>query len=251
MKFSVVVIISIVLLLGIPLLPLPSYWLTLINYIGLYSIVALGLVLLTGVGGLTSFGQAAFVGIGAYTTAYLSTVWGISPWLGLFAGLLVTLVSALVIGLVTMRMAGHFLPLATIAWGLSLYYLFGTLEILGKYDGLLGLPAINFLGFDLRQSNQIYYVIWIVVMLSLLSVHNLLNSRPGRAIRALKDAPEMAEAMGVNTGWLKVVIFLYAAMLASLSGWLFAHMQRAVNPSPFNLISGIEYLFMAVLGGIG
>lgn len=234
----------------LPLLPLPAYWITLVNYIGLYALVALGLVLLTGIGGLTSFGQAAFVGIGAYTTAYFSTVMGLSPWLGLFIGLGVTLISALAIGMVTLRMAGHFLPLATIAWGLSLYYLFGTLEVLGQYDGLLGLPAINLLGFELRSSKEIYYLIWLFVLLAVWSVNNLLNSRPGRAIRALRDAPEMAEAMGVNTQWKKVVIFLYAAALASVSGWLFAHMQRAVSPSPFNLVSGIEYLFMAVLGGI-
>ena len=250
MKLQVFQIFTLILLLAIPFLPIPAYWITLINYIGLYSLVALGLVLLTGIGGLTSFGQAAFVGIGAYTTAYLSTVVGISPWLGLLIGLSFTLVSALAIGLITLRMAGHFLPLATIAWGLSIYYLFGTLEMLGKYDGLLGLPPINFLGKDLRQSGEIFYLIWAFVLIGVLSVNNLLNSRPGRAIRALRDAPEMAEAMGVNTQWIKVVIFLYAAGLASISGWLFAHMQRSVSPSPFNLLSGIEYLFMAVLGGI-
>lgn len=235
----------------IPVLPVPTFWVTLLNYIGLNAIVVMGLVLLTGVGGLTSFGQAAFVGIGAYTTAYLSTALGFSPWAGLLAGVLLTTFSAILIGLVTMKMAGHFLPLATIAWGLSIYLLFGTLDFLGKYDGLLGLPAISFFGVELRQSREIYYLIWVAVLLAFVSVHNLLNSRPGRAIRALRDGSEMAESMGANTAWLKIIIFVYAAVLASVSGWLFAHMQRAVNPSPFNLISGIEYMFMAVLGGIG
>src|SRR5450830_1353544 len=91
-------------------LVLPEFYVTLLNYIGLYSIVALGLVLLTGVGGLTSFGQAAFVGLGAYTTAYLSTAYGLSPWIGLLAGLVITVISAYVIGLITMRMSGHYLP---------------------------------------------------------------------------------------------------------------------------------------------
>lgn len=88
----------IVALLGVPLV-LPEFYVTLLNYIGLYAIVALGLVLLTGVGGLTSFGQAAFVGLGAYTTAYLTTVYGVSPWLTLLAGLLVTAAVALSLGL--------------------------------------------------------------------------------------------------------------------------------------------------------
>src|SRR5437764_10157836 len=95
----------------------PAFWVTLGNYIGLYSIVALGLVLLTGVAGQTSFGQAAFVGIGAYTTAILTTRFGWSPWANLALGLMLTLALALCLGFVTLRMRGHYLPLATIAWG--------------------------------------------------------------------------------------------------------------------------------------
>jgi len=235
----------------LPLLPTPQFWITLLNYVGLYSLVAMGLVLLTGVGGLTSFGQAAFVGIGAYSTAYLSATLGLSPWLGLAAGLAITALCAALIGLVTMRMSGHFLPLATIAWGLALYYLFGNLEFLGKYDGITGLPPIDLLGWDLASGRDIYYLIWASVLLAALALHNLLNSRPGRAIRALKGGGTMAEAMGVDTAWTKLTIFVLAALLASWSGWLQAHLQRAVNPTPFSVNYGIEYLFMAVIGGIG
>src|SRR6266436_5099705 len=107
-------------------LVVPQFWVTLLNYIGLYSIVALGLVLLTGVAGQTSFGQAAFVGIGAYTTAYLSLNFpAISPWLNLVAAVALTALIALFLGFITLRMKGHYLPLATIAWGTSLYYIFG------------------------------------------------------------------------------------------------------------------------------
>src|SRR3954454_15862679 len=106
----------------------PSFWVTLGNYIGLYSIAALGLVLLTGVAGQTSFGQAAFVGLGAYTTAIATTQWQISPWLPLPLGLVLTAALALALGFITLRMKGHYLPLATIAWGISLYFLFGNME---------------------------------------------------------------------------------------------------------------------------
>ena len=244
---------AIVLLLALPWLPapiaVPEYWITLLNYIGLYSIVALGLVLLTGVGGMTSFGQAAFVGLGAYSTAVLSTQYGLSPWIGLVAGLIVTMAAALVIGAITMRLSGHYLPLGTIAWGLSLYFLFGNLDWLGKYDGINGIPALNVLGWSLDSGRRIFAVIWIVVLLAIVSVRNLLDSRSGRAIRALRGSTAMAEAMGVNTAWMKVVIFVYAAVLASISGFLYAHLQRAVNPTPFGLNYGIQYLFMAVVGG--
>jgi len=240
-----------VVLALLPVLPTPEFWITLGNYIGLYGIVAIGLVLLTGVGGMTSFGQAAFVGLGAYSTAYLTTQFGLSPWFGLLVGLVITMASAYVIGLITMRMSGHYLPLATIAWGLSLFFLFGNLEFLGKYDGLNGIPVLRVLGIELASGRAMFYLIWAVVLLAAIAMHNLLDSRPGRAIRALKGGGTMAEAMGVNTAWMKVVVFVVAAVLACISGFLYAHLQRAVNPTPFGLNYGIEYLFMAVVGGVG
>lgn len=238
------------LVLVFPLLPVPEFWVTLSNYIGLSAMVALGLVLLTGVGGLTSFGQAAFVGIGAYATAYLSTAQGCSPWAGLFAGVLLTMLAAWAIGMITMRLSGHYLPLGTIAWGLSLFFLFGNLELLGKYDGINGIPPIRIGHFSLDSARSIYFLIWGWLLLMVAALGALLHSRPGRAIRALKGGVVMAEAMGVHTVRLKVIIFVMAAMLASVSGWLYAHMQRSVNPTPFGLNAGIEYLFMAVVGGV-
>ena len=229
----------------------PEFWVTLGNYIGLYSIVALGLVLLTGVAGQTSFGQAAFVGLGAYTTAYLTTKYGTSPWFTLAIGMAITAAVALFLGFITLRMKGHYLPLATIAWGMSLFYVFGNLEILGGHTGMSGIPALSFAGFELKSEHRYYYLIWGIALASLWATNNLLDSRPGRAIRALKGGLEMAEAFGVNAARLKIVTFVYAALLACISGWLYAHLQRFVNPTPFGIPQGIEYLFMAVVGGAG
>ena len=239
------------LMLVLPLLPVPDFWITQSNYIGLYSIVALGLVLLTGVSGLTSFGQAAFVGIGAYTAAFLATKMGVSPWLTLFVGVALAIVAALIVGAVTLRMSGHYLPLATIAWGLALYYMMGNMEWLGKYDGLLGIPTLHFFGWDLGTGRGLHVLIWALALLAALAITNLLDSRAGRAIRALKSGSTMAEAMGISTFRYKITAFVIAAALAAISGWLFAHFQRTVNPTPFSLTKGIEYLFMAVLGGVG
>lgn len=229
----------------------PEFWITQLNYIGLSSLVVLGLVLLTGVGGLTSFGQAAFVGIGAYTTAYLTTRMGWSPWMTLLVALALTLVFAGIIGAITLRLSGHYLPLGTIAWSLSLYYLFGNLGFLGQHDGISGIAPLSVFGISLGVGRNMYYLVWLFVLLSLLLTHNLLHSRPGRAIRALKNGSSMAESFGVNMANYKVIIFVYAALLACVSGWLYAHLQRAVSPSPFGLNYSIEYLFMAVVGGAG
>jgi ABC-type branched-subunit amino acid transport system ATPase component/ABC-type branched-subunit amino acid transport system permease subunit len=228
---------------------LPEFYVTLLNYIGLYSMVTLGLVLLTGVGGLTSFGQAAFVGLGAYTTAYLCTAFGVSPWLTLLAGLALTVSVSYILGLLTLRLSGHYLPLGTIAWGISLYYLFGNMEFLGGHTGITSLPAVNLFGWELDSGRKFYYLIWVLTLLALGSIHNLLDSRSGRAIRALKGGGLMAESFGVDTAHMKIIIFVYAALLASVSGWLYAHLLRFVNPTPFSINAGIEYLFMAVVGG--
>jgi ABC-type branched-subunit amino acid transport system ATPase component/ABC-type branched-subunit amino acid transport system permease subunit len=230
----------------------PPFWVTLLNYIGLYSIVSLGLVLLTGVAGQTSFGQAAFVGLGAYTTAYLSLEHpALSPWLNLLIGLALTSAVALFLGFITLRMKGHYLPLATIAWGISLFYIFGNLEFLGGHTGLTGIPALSFFGIEMRSERHFYYLIWAITLASLWATRNLLDSRSGRAVRALRGGLEMVEAFGVDAGRLKIVVFVYAALLACVSGWLYAHLQRFVNPTPFGINQGIEYLFMAVVGGAG
>jgi branched-chain amino acid transport system permease protein len=244
-------IIFVALVVLLPMAPTPEFWITLANYIGLYSIVAIGLVLLTGVGGMTSFGQAAFVGIGSYTTAYLTAAYGVDPWITLVIGVALTACAAFILGAITMPLSGHYLPLGTIAWGLALYYLFGNLEVLGKYDGISGIEPISVFGTPLTSGRQMYFLIWLVVIVVIITSRNLLNSRPGRAIRALKGGGMMAESMGVNTARMKTVVFVYAAVIAGISGWLYAHLQRAVNPSPFSLNTGIEYLFMAVIGGAG
>jgi branched-chain amino acid transport system permease protein len=239
----------------LPLAPVPDFWITQLNYIGLFALVVLGLVLLTGVGGLTSFGQAAFAGVGAYTTAYLASAQGLSPWLGLAVALALALVLAVVIGGLTLRMSGHYLPLATICWCLALYYLVGNVAALGKYDGLLGLPPITVGSFSFQSERRIYGLIWAAALLGALAVSRLLDSRPGRVMRALNanrgGGSTMPEAMGASAFRYKLTMFVIAALLAAVSGWLYAHMQRSVNPSPFGIKFGIEYLFMAVVGGIG
>ena len=239
------------LLVGVVLAPqvLQPFHVTLLNYVGLYSLVALGLVVLTGVGGLTSFGQAAFVGIGAYATAVVSANLGLSPWLGLLVGLGITLVVALLLGLLTLRLAGHYLPLGTLAWGLALYYLFGNLPMLGGFAGIADLPYIQLGGWTIDSASDFTLIIGVLLVAALWMLGNLLDSRQGRAIRSLKEASGMAEAMGVNTMRSKLLAFVLAALLAALSGWIYAHMQRIVNPTPFSVTMGIEYLFMIVLGG--
>lgn len=245
---SIVVACAVIAIASAPFV-VPDYQVTLLNYIGLGTIVAVGLVLMTGIAGITSLGQAAFAGIGAYATALLSAKAGFSPWVGLLAGLMLAGLAAYIIGRLTLQLSGHYLPLSTIAWSISLYFLAGNLAVLGGHNGLTNLPAAGFAGIVLNSAERYYYLIWAMTGLSLLSVHNLLRSRTGRAIRCLRGRARMAEAFGVDTAQLKVVVFIHAALLAALSGWLYAHLVLFVNPTPFSLYASIEYLFMAVVGG--
>src|SRR6201991_4856532 len=164
----------------IPFIPgVPPFWLVLLDNIGLAALVAMGLVLLPGVGGLTSFGQAAFCGFGAYATALLTTAYGLSPWLTLPLSLVVSGLAAVVLGLITVRLSGHYLPLGTIAWGIGLFYLFSKLEFLGRNDGISGVPPLSIGSLRVIDPGTTYFSIWIAVLVSALLTMNLLDSRTG------------------------------------------------------------------------
>jgi branched-chain amino acid transport system permease protein len=241
---------AVLALLAAPLY-LQPFTITLFNYIGVYSFIALGLVLLTGTAGMVSFGQASFMGIAAYATAWTSAIMGYSPWLGLILALIVTCAIAAALGAVTLRLQGHFLSLSTIAWGLALYFTFGNIPGLGAYNGISALPPVSIGGLALIKSEQIFYLIWGALLLSLLAAHNLLDSRVGRAVRALRGGNALVESLGVNAFRVRLATFVLAALLAAISGWLYAHMSRFVSPSPFDVTMSIVFLMMAMIGGSG
>jgi ABC-type branched-subunit amino acid transport system ATPase component/ABC-type branched-subunit amino acid transport system permease subunit len=240
-----------VLLVGLAVAPLvlPEFYVTLLDYIGVATLVVLGLVVMTGVAGIVSFGQQAFVGVAAYATAGLTTVLGWSPWSSLPASIALVAATALLIGLVTLRLSGHYLSIATIAWGIAIYYLFGNLPLLGQYSGIDNVPAVSIAGWAFDTGRRSCFLIWTITAMALVAAHNLLDSRPGRAIRALRFRSVMAESCGVDTSALRLVVFVYAAVLAGIAGWLHAHYLRFVSPHAFGVNAGIDYLFMAVIGG--
>jgi branched-chain amino acid transport system permease protein len=239
-----------ILLLAVTPALLGPFKITLLNFIGIYTLAALGLVLLTGVGGMLSFGQAAFVGIAAYATAWTSAIHGHSPWLGLLLAVVLVCGIAALLGAITLRLEGHFLPLSTIAWGLAIYFLFGNIDALGHFNGIGDIPPISIGTVALRSSAQIFYLIWAVVIAALYLCGNLLASREGRALRALRGGRIMVESLGINSFRIKVATFVIAALLSALSGWLYAHMGRFVSPTPFDVNAGILYLLMAMVGGM-
>ena len=230
---------------------LPTFYVTLFGYVGLGTLVAFGLVLLTGVSGQTSFGQASFVGIAAYATTLLTKFAGAPPILGLAAGLLLTGAIAWLLGLVTARLSGHFLALVSVAWGISFFSLFGTLPLLRGFNGIGNIPPLS-LGVLSAESLRVNLgVIWAAVTLVMAMSASLLDSRIGRAIRTLNGARLMGESVGIDTVRLSRTVFVIAALYAGVAGFLFAHFQRFISPTPFSLGASIDYLFMVIIGSAG
>ena len=243
-RAPVLTIFALLFCAGLPFV-LTEYEATLAGFVGIAAIAALGLVLLTGVSGQTSFGHATFVGLAAYTTAWMTRYGGYPPLAGLAAGLVLTGGTAFLLGLITSRISGHYLPLATIAWCASFFYLFGVLPGLGGFNGFGEIPPL-FPGITRGTAAALTGVV--LVGATALAA-NLLSSRTGRAMRALAQSRIMAESLGIDTARLARSTFVLAALLAGVAGWLFAHIQRYVSPAPFGLSASIEYVFMVVIGG--
>jgi branched-chain amino acid transport system permease protein len=228
---------------------LPTFYVTLFGYVGLGTLVALGLVLLTGISGQTSFGQASFVGLAAYATTLLTKFAGLPPMVGLLAGLVLTGTVAWLLGLVTARLSGHFLALVSIAWGISFFSLFGTLPLLHGFNGIGDIPPLSIGPISIESRRVNLGVIWAVVAVLMAMSACLLDSRMGRAIRTLNGARLMGESVGIDTVRLSRAVFVLAALYAGAAGFLFAHFQRFINPTPFGLAASIDYLFMVIIGG--
>src|SRR6185312_7140651 len=143
---------------------------------------------------------------------------GWSPWIGLVLAVVVTCAVAAIVGLATLRLQGHFLSLSTIAWGLALYFTFGNIAGLGAYNGIGSIPPVSIGSLPLVASAQIFYLIWGALLLGLLASHNLLGSRAGRAMRALRGGNALVESLGINALYVRLVTFVIAALLAALSG---------------------------------
>jgi branched-chain amino acid transport system permease protein len=242
---------TIAVLAAIVLLPatLPDFYVTLFGYVGLATIVALGLVLLTGISGQTSFGQASFVGLAAYATTLLTKLLDASPIAGLVVGLVLTGTTAWMLGLITARLSGHFLALASVAWGISFFSLFGTLPLLHGFNGIGDIPPMSIGSLSAENLRVTLGVIWAAVALVMVLSANLLDSRIGRAIRTLNGARLVGDSVGIDTARLSRTVFVIAALYAGAAGFLFAHFQRFISPTPFNLAASIDYLFMVIIGG--
>lgn len=229
-----------------------SYYTDVMVFAAIHGIIAAGLSLLLGYAGQISLGQAAFYGVGAYTSGLLTTQLGISPWPALLAGMLLAGGLAYLVGLPALRLKGHYLAMATLGFGMIVYIVFNEyVGLTGGPSGFGEIPQFNLFGLELDSTLSFYYFAWGAALLVLAVSLNIVNSRPGRALRAIHDSERAAAAMGVNTAKAKLRIFVLSGVYGALAGSLYAHFVSFINPPPFNVFFSLKVLMMVVIGGVG
>jgi branched-chain amino acid transport system permease protein len=220
-------------------------------FVGINGIIAIGLSLLMGYAGQISIGHAAFFGLGAYTSAVLTAKLGFHPWCAFFLGILLSSCIALIIGIPSLKLKGHYLAMATLGFGEITYIVFNELtDITGGPSGIGGIPKIYLAGYAMNTDIKYYFFVWAFLLLILTLSLNLIHSRIGRALRSIHDSEVAANAMGVNTSKLKIQVFMISAVFGSVAGSLYTHYVTFVSPGSFGLFFSILLVMMVVIGGM-
>lgn len=229
---------------------LPEYWVAQLTFVFIYAIVAVGLMLLAGFTGQFSIGHAAFMGVGAYTEAWLVAKGWPLP-LSLAAALALSASVGVVVGLPALRVRGMYLGIATLSFG------FIVEEVLSRWESVTGgnagksvLPPSLF-GWQLDGSESFYFLCLVCLIGSTLAVLNLLRAPTGRAFVAIRDSEVSAQSMGIQLARYKSMSFAISAALAGLGGALYAHKIQFISPEQFSLVQSIDLLLMVVIGGLG
>ncbi|GAA3704583.1 branched-chain amino acid ABC transporter ATP-binding protein/permease [Arthrobacter ginkgonis] len=228
---------------------LAPYWQGIGASVGLMALLALGMILVTGYAGQFSLAVGAFYGIGAYGSALLTMNFGWAGLLAIVASAAVAAVAAYLLGRPIFRLRGHFLAMATLALSEVFFLLVNNLEITGGSSGL-PLSALNVFGVDLFDTGQHFILNWLIVGLVLWGCLRLAVGREGRALKAIRGHEAAAASAGIDIGSSKTRVFIASAVISSLAGSLYAHQVMYVNPPPFGVVTAIDVLVIAVLGGM-
>ena len=231
--------------------PAIRHYVDIMVFVGIFSLVSIGLSLLMGYAGQVSLGQAAFFGMGAYVSGILTGKFGLSPWLAIAAGMALTGVVAYGVGVPSLKLKGHYLAMATLGFGVILFVVFNEeVDWTGGPSGFADIPGIGIGPWKIGTALRYYYFVWICVLAVLLFSLNVIHSRVGRALRSIHGSEVAANAMGVNTAAYKTRIFVLSAVYASLAGSLYTHYMTFLSPSSFDLFWSIKFLMMVVIGGM-
>ncbi len=227
------------------------YALSTMVLIGIYTIVTIGLCLLMGYGGQVSLGQAAFFGLGAYGSAILTAKGGWSPWAAMIVAAVGTGLIAYLVGIPIFRLRGHYLAMGTLAFGVVTYIVLNEWkQLTGGATGLPGIPRLSIAGMVIKSDLAYYYLVWLFALFALIIALNIVNSRIGRALRAIRDSEQAAESLGVEISRYKLQVMVISALYASVAGSLYAHYMIFISPTAFDFGVSVRLVLMAAVGGL-
>ncbi len=263
-----------------------TYYLTQLTMAAYYSLVILGLTLLMGYAGQISLGHAGFFAIGGYTSAVLTTynlipykekaivkvmasmgmlqmredlyggqILNLHPWIAFLLAIAITVAVAYVIGIPVLKLKGHYLAMATLGFGIIIYRIVLGTPLFGEADGISDVPAFGLLpgievSGDMSMRIQNYYIAWVIVIVAVLLLLNLIDSRVGRALRAIHGAEDAADAMGVNTAEYKLKTFILSAVFAATAGVFLTHFNGGIGPSEASVMKSVRYVAIVAAGGM-
>jgi branched-chain amino acid transport system permease protein len=221
------------------------------TFIGINTLLALGLNMLMGYTGQVSLGHAAFYGIGAYTTAILSGTYGMNPWLAMVCAVAAAVLIAFIVGLPTLRLSGYYLAMGTLGFGMIVNIVLREWAgVTGGASGFVGIPMLEAGALVFMSGASYYFLVWGIVFAAMIICRRLLASRTGRALRAIHDGENAAVAIGINTHFLKLEIFMFSAALGAVAGFLYAHFVLFISPESFGFMFSIKIVTMVVIGGM-
>jgi branched-chain amino acid transport system permease protein len=250
-KLTYVIFLLIFLLFPFSLFKYTKYILFMVNMAAIGVIGASGLNILTGYTGLISLGQAAFMGVGAYTVAILSTKLGLPFWINLPAAGLATTMVGIITGTPSLRLKGFYLAMATLASEFLLEYLFKNWESLTQgVQGIFVTPP-QFFGTYMNNDRVFYFLVGGLAFLAVMATRNLFRTDMGRSFIAIRDRDIAAQLMGINVFKYKLLSFAISSFFAGLAGGLWCYYMTIINPEAFQLNISIDYVAMIIVGGMG
>lgn len=239
---------------GLLLLPLflTPFTIRMLIMAGIYMVLAMSLNLITGITGQLSLGHAAFYGIGAYTSALLSIRLGFGFLITALLGGIFTAIIASILGAATLKLQGAYLAIVTLGFSeIVRIILLNWMSLTRGPMGITGIPRPKILNYQITSSSDYYYLILIIVVVTYISMNRIIESRLGRAFRAIKEDDLAAQSMGINVLRYKIMAFTISAFYAGIAGSFYAHYVTYIDPQSFTFGESIQILSMVVLGGLG
>ncbi len=239
-------------LAALPLVTASPYHMTVAGLALIFAILAEGTNLIMGTAGQASFAHSAFFGLGAYTTAVLSTQFNFPVWLTLPIALCLCFVIGSLLAYPALRVRGFYLALVTLGFSEIFTSVVGEMPgVLGGTEGITGIPPFTLGGWSADDRMSKYYIVWVGTVVSYFSLARLYASHFGRVARSLRDSEAGATAVGINLTVAKVRVFAVSAVYMGFAGFLYAHFMQYVSPTAFGLNTTILVISMVVVGGLG